>query len=111
MSIYYKLHEYFIEKINENEFKWYQPVDELIFKGNAFVFSKINSIILSSYEDILESTDIKLSDLSWWNKTKYYAILSDSGNITFYYVKNNLKVTGNEEEYLRKNLGCTSKFR
>lgn len=107
MGTVFKLCEYLIIK-NGDDFKWLQPIDGIYLKGSCVLLEQIDTLALLPYEEVVEY-NIE-DDVKNWGLTKYYALLSDSGNITFYYVENGEKVEGYEEKLLRERLGCTTKY-
>jgi len=106
----FSLFEYIIVEENDSLYYWFFRVEDLWFKGEAFLLAKANCLLLSPYEDIVV-LDASYNPIQKWNKTKYYCFLSDSGSLSFYDTSNNIKLQSEEEKLISSLIGCTSHYR
>jgi hypothetical protein len=107
---------YFIGFNENNELKWYEYVEQddtfLVFEGEATVDSKNSILFLSPWEETYIAEEIPdLENSKIWDKTEYYATLTDSGNMKIFYVGDEQQVDEEIMKKLSSSIGCTMKYR
>ena len=102
--------------MEDNEIKWYEytenDTDFLVFEGDAYLDNKNSILFLSSWKDTYSTEKIiDISTCKKWNKSDYYAILTDSGNMKIFKTFDGSEIHSDELKTLSKSIGCTMKYK
>ena len=107
--VIYKLDDLYILD-DEGELSWIQKIEDKCFVGKCTILNKIDTLLILPYDKIKDGSNMELKQVKKWDKTEFFAMLSETANINFFEVDSLQRVSEEKETVMRENLGCTSKY-